>query len=121
MLKQKGSLPYSYVDSFKILSEISLPDIQNWKNSPKDNIVDITLEEHEQHRKLFREFNCANLKEFLELYLTGDVLQLACWFEALRAVFYETYGLDCVQFSSTPRQTCQGVLASKFVSLILIC
>ena len=26
------------------------------------------------------------------------MLQLACWFEELRTVCYETYGLDCVQF-----------------------
>ena len=47
---------------------------------------------------MFSEFNCKNLKGFLELYLTGDVLQLACWFEELRSVCYNTYGLDCAQF-----------------------
>ena len=47
---------------------------------------------------MFSEFNCENLKGFLELYLTGDVLQLACWFEELRSVCYNTYGLDCAQF-----------------------
>ena len=47
---------------------------------------------------MFSEFNCENLKGFLELYLTGYVLQQACWFEELRSVCYNTYGLDCAQF-----------------------
>ena len=47
---------------------------------------------------MFREFTCKHLKGFLGLYLTGDVLQLACVFEELRSVCYNTYGLDCAQF-----------------------
>ena len=43
-------------------------------------------------------FNCENLKQFLELYLTGYVLQLACWLKERRSVCYNTYGLDCSEF-----------------------
>ena len=98
LLKKKGNFPYSYVDAFSKLNELSLPCLKNWKNSLKDNQIDITNEELIQLNNVFKVFNCENLKQFLQLYLTGDVLQLACWFEELRSVCYNTYGLDCSQF-----------------------
>ena len=98
LLKKKGNFPYSYVDSFTKLSDLSLPSLKNWKNSLKDNQIDVTNEELIQLNNVFKVFNCESLKQFLELYFTGDVLQLACWFEELRSVCYNTYGLDCSQF-----------------------
>ena len=98
LLKKKGNFPYSYVDSFSKLNERSLPSLKNWKNSLKNNQIDVTNEDFIQLNNVFKVFNCENLKQFLELNLTGDVLQLACWFEELRSVCYNTYGLDCSQF-----------------------
>ena len=98
LLKHKGNFPYSYVDSFEKINDLELPGIRHWKNSLKDNSIDITYAELDQLKKVFSEFNCENLKQFLELYLTGDVLQLACCFEELRSVCYKTYSLDCAQF-----------------------
>ena len=96
--KKKGNFPYSHVDSFSKLNDLSLPSQENWKNSLKDNQIDVNNEELIQLNNVFKVFNCENLKQFPELYLTGDVLQLPCWFEALRSVCYNTYGLDCSQF-----------------------
>ena len=98
LLKKKGNFPYSYVDSFTKLRDLSLPSLKNWKNSLKDNQIDVTNEELIQLNNVFKVFNCESLKQFLELYFTGDILQLACWFEELRSVCYNTYGLDCSQF-----------------------
>ena len=101
LLKKKGNFPYSYVDSFAKLSDLSLPSLKNWKNSLKDNQINVINEELIQLNNVFKVFNCESLKQFFELYLTGDVLQLACWFEELRSVCYNTYGLDCSQFYTT--------------------
>ena len=98
LLKKKGNFPYSYVDSFNKLNDATLPSSEKWKNSLKENKVEITQHDLDQLKKVFSEFNCENLKGFLELYLTGDVLQLACWLEELPSVCYNTYGLDCAQF-----------------------
>ena len=95
------------------MSETPLPNIQNWKNSLRDNKIDITQEQLEQLWKQFREFDCVNLKDFLELYLPGDVLQLACWFEELRTVCYETYGLDCVQFYTASNLSGSNLLTDR--------
>ena len=98
LFKKKGNFSYSYVDSFTKLSDLSLPSLENWKNSLKDNQIDVSNEELIQLNNVFEVFNYESLKQFLELYLSGDVLQLACWFEELRSVCYNTYGLDCSQF-----------------------
>ena len=98
LLKKNGNFPYSYVDSFSKLNELSLPCLKNWKNSLKDNQIDVTNEELIQLNNVFKVFNCENLKQFLQLHLKRDVLQSACWFEELRSVCHNTYGLDCSQF-----------------------
>ena len=86
------------MDSFSKLNELSLPSLKNWKKSLKDNQIDVTNEELLQMNNVFKVFNCENLKQFLELYITGGVLQLACWFEEIQSMCYNTYGLDCSQF-----------------------
>ena len=98
LLKKNGNFPYSHVDSFSKLNELSLPCLKNWKNSLKDNQIDVTNEVLIQLNNVFKVFNCENLKQFLQLCLKGVVLQSACWFEELRSVCYNTYGLDCSQF-----------------------
>ena len=98
LLKKKGNFQYSYVDSFIKLNDATLHSLEKWKKGLRENKVEITQHDLDQLKKKFSEFNCANLKGFLELYLTEDVLQLACWFEELRSVCYNTYGLDCAQF-----------------------
>ena len=88
LLKQKGNFPYSYVNSFEKLSDHEL-HLRHWKNSLKDNSIDITSAELDHLKKKFDELNCDSLKHLLELYLTVDVLQLAYWFEGL-SVRYKT-------------------------------
>ena len=98
LLKQKGNFPYSFVNSFEKLTDHELPKLRHWKNSLMGNSIDITSTELDHLNKIFEELNCDSLKHFFELYLTVDVLQLACWFEELRSVCYETYELNCAQF-----------------------
>ena len=98
LLKQKGNSPYSYGNSFEKTSDHELPNLRHWKNSLKDNSIDITSTELDHLKKIFEEFNCDSLKHFFELYLTVDLLQLACWFGELRPVCYKTYELECAQF-----------------------
>ena len=75
-----------------------MPNLRHWKNSLKDKSIDITSNELDNPKKIFEEFNCENLKHFLELYLKVYVLQLACWFEKLKSVCYKTCELYCAQF-----------------------
>ena len=85
------------------------PVQKKWKNTPKENKVDITQHDPDQLKKVFSESNCKSLKEILELYLTADVLQLACWIEELRSVCYNTNDLNVHSF--TLHRTYQEALA----------
>ena len=98
LLMKKVNCSNSYVDPYSKLSNLSLPSLKNWKNSLKDNQIDVNIEEFIHLNKVFKFFKSGNLKQFLKLYLTWDVLQLAWCFEEVRTVCYYTYGLDCTQF-----------------------
>ena len=62
LLKKKGNFPYSNVDSFIKLSDLSLPSLKNWKNSLKYNQIDVTNEELIQLNNVSKVFNCESLK-----------------------------------------------------------
>ena len=116
LLKKKGNFVYSYVDSLSKLNDLSLPSQANLKNSLKDNQIDVNNEELILLNNVFKAFNCESLKQFVELYLAGDVLQLAGLFEELRSVCYNTYELDCSQFymaSNVSGSACLKVCAPE--------
>ena len=94
LLYQKGHYPYSYFDSHSKFNENCLPTREFWGNSLHGGKVTISAEEIQHAEKVFTNFNCENLGNFHDLYLTCDNLQLACGFEEFRRMTYSTYGLD---------------------------
>ena len=50
--EKKGNVPYSYVDSFLKLKEATLPSSEKWKNSLKENKVEIRPHDLDQRKKL---------------------------------------------------------------------
>ena len=44
---------------------------------------------------VFDKFNCINLKQYHNLYLTCDTLLLACVFEEFSSITHASYRLDC--------------------------
>ena len=63
------------MNSFNKLNDLSLLSLKDWKNSLKDNQINVTNEELIQFNNMFKVFNCENLKPLFELYPTGEVLQ----------------------------------------------
>ena len=90
---------------------MNFPTSDIGKNILKDNSIDITSTEWDHHKKIFQEFNCESLKHFLELYLTVEVLQLACWFEELRSVCLKP--TSCTVHSSPQPQIFQALKVRK--------
>ncbi len=82
LLVQKGVFPYSYHDSFNKLESIEYPDYESFNDNLKDKNIDI--KEYERGKKLWDYFKCKNFREYMELYLTCDVLILADCFESFR-------------------------------------
>jgi hypothetical protein len=80
LLVQKGVFPYSYLDSFDKLESTEYPNYESFFDNLKDK--NIELKEYERGKKLWDYFNCKSFKEYMELYLTCDVLILADCFES---------------------------------------
>ncbi|XP_075259949.1 uncharacterized protein LOC142351664 [Convolutriloba macropyga] len=97
-LKQKGSFPYCYIDSFEKLDEVELPPREKWTNSLQQYEVTVTEAEYARALEVFELFNCRNIGDYYNLYLTTDVFLLATVVLCFRKVCYETYGVDCCQY-----------------------
>ena len=95
LLKQKGSFPYCYVDSFEKLSETQLP---SQTNSLQQYEVTVSEDEYKQALQVLNLFSCQNIFEYYNLYLKTDVFLLAAVVLCFRQVCYDTYGLDCCQY-----------------------
>ena len=95
ILIKKGVFPYEYINSEKALEETSLPPKENFYSSLKQ--TNISDEEYEFALQIFKEAKCSNIKDYLEIYLKGDVFQLAEIFENFRKTIFHNYSLDPAQ------------------------
>ena len=98
LLKQKGSFPYCFVDSFEKLQDAQLPPLNKWRNSLQQYKVTVSEDEYKRAIEVFNLFECRNIGDYYNLYLTTDVFLLAAVVLCFRKVCYDTYGLDCCQY-----------------------
>ena len=75
LLCKKGIFPYSYVDSWEVLQENSLPKIEEFNNLLLGK--PISQEEFLHAQNVWNVFNIKTLGEYSDLYLKTDVLLLA--------------------------------------------
>ena len=94
LICKKGFYPYSYMSSFEKFNEETLPPLLSWKEALNDGEVETSEENYSHAQKVFTAFGCCNWGDYHDLYLSTDVLLLACVFEEFRAVCYNGYGLD---------------------------
>ena len=119
LLRKKANFPYSYVNSFEKLEETELPSIENWTNSLNGFEVSVSREEYERAHRVYQTFECQNLGQYYDIYLTTDVYLLAAVVSCFREICYTTYGLDCCQYFSA--SNLPGEAMVKHVVLTLIC
>ena len=112
LLHQKGFYPYSYFDCHEKFEEKTLPKLEKWTNSLHGGQVSISAENLEQANKVFSTFNCRNLGDYHDIYLTVDTLLLACVVEEFRKVTYSTYGLDSAHYF-----TCSHLSGDAFLKV----
>jgi len=89
---RKGVYPYDYVNCIDKLSERSLPPKDKFYSRLNDE--DVTDEDYNNAKTVWREFDMKTLSDYLELYNITDVLLLADVFENFRDVCLEHYKLD---------------------------
>jgi hypothetical protein len=117
LLVQKGVFPYLNLDSFEKLESTDYPNYESFYDNLKDK--NIELKEYERGKKLWDYFNCKSFKEYMELYLTYDVLILADCFESFRDLSLKYYGLDPAHYISSPGLSCDAMLKYGIVDDII--
>ena len=100
LLLRKGVFPYDYMDRWENLDDEQLPSREDFFSKLRDEACDEEAYDHAQH--VWREFKCKTLKDYMQIYLKGDVLQLADIFQEFRTVCSKNYHLDATHYISAP-------------------
>ena len=118
MLLRKGVYPYDYMDSMDRFTERALPTIESFFNRLRQEPC--SSEDYEHASAVWREFGCATMQDYHDLYLKADVLLLADVFEKFRSVCMENYGLDPAHYVSAPHLSWDAMLKSTECKLELL-
>ena len=118
LITRKGVFPYEYMDSFDRFEETQLPPKENFYSSLTDESISDSDYQHAQ--EVWTTFDCKNLKDYHDVYLSRDVLLLADVFENFRKTAMATYGLDPAHYLTLPGYSWDALLKSTEVSLELI-
>jgi len=115
LLNGKGIYPYEYIESFATLSEPTLPPIEAFYSSLREETV--SLEDYNRALETFHAFNCQSLSDYTRLYCHLDVLQLAeIMFEFIAEVQTD-FGLDVTNYISIPQLSFDAMLKMTGVKL----
>ena len=126
LLKQKGTYPYEYMDSFKRFNEEKLPDKKCFYSSVKDGTTDDNGEKLDGHisdedyltcTKIWNKFNMKNMSDYHDHYLKKDVLLLADVFEKFTGRCLKFYKLDHCHYFSSPGLSWDATLKMTGVKL----
>ena len=102
LLLRKGVFCYDYCTSLKRMKNTKkLPSQKDFYSKLKEE--EISLEDYEHAKKVFKEFKCGSLLEYAEIYCLSDVASLCEVFIQFRKLIYENFGLDCAWYISTPQ------------------
>ncbi|XP_051153676.1 uncharacterized protein LOC127276959 [Leptopilina boulardi] len=118
LLTRKGVFPYEYFDSKRKLDETELPPKEKFYSTLYD--AGISDEDYEHAQKVWSEFDCQNLYDYVHLYMKTDVLLLADVFENFREQCVIAYKLDPAHYYTTPDLTWDAMLKYTGIGLQLI-
>ena len=100
LITKKGVYPYDYKDDFNKFKEEGLPSIE--KKYSKLTGEDISDEDYNYAKTVWKEFKCKTMGEYHDLYFKSDVLILADVFENFRKTGKEHYSLNPAHYFSCP-------------------
>ena len=118
LLLKEGIYPYEYMDSFERFDDAKLPEKEKFYSSLSGK--GITDEEYTHAHEVWAKFGCWTMGEYLDLYVSTDVLLLADVFENFRKVCQEKYGLDPAHYYSAPGLSWDALLKKTGVELELL-
>ena len=118
LLLRKGVFPYSYFSDFRVLNLRKLPKKEKFRNDLDGS--EISPDDYHHAQTVWTAFHCKNLRDYLEVYLLGDVLQLADVYESFRGNCMRDYRLDPAHYYSSPHFTYDAFLKHSQVTLDLL-
>ena len=96
---KKGVYSYDFMDSFEKFDQTDLPVKEHFYSILNDQ--DITNDEYDHAKKVWKVFKIKTMGEYHDLYLGSDVLLLTDVFENFRKTCLQYYKLDpCHYFTS---------------------
>ena len=98
-LSRKGVFPYEWLDKFDKLNNPRFPHHKSfYSNLTGENIK---ASDYKLAKEIFIMF-CKTVKDYHDLYLKTDVLLLADVFEEFRTICYNAFGLDPLNYFTSP-------------------
>jgi len=115
LLLRKGVFPYDYFNNVSVLDETSLPSKEKFYSSLTES--NISEEDYAHAQNVWKEFNMKTFREYHDLYMKVDVLQLADVFENFRNVCLEHYKLDPAWYYTAPGLSWDAMLKTTKLEL----
>ena len=95
LLKYKTCFPYEFITKENIYNE-NLPPIEKFYSSLKlDNISE---KDYDKTLEIYKNLNCKNIKEYLDIYLKLDICLQADIFNVFRKTIWDKFEIDCSKY-----------------------
>ena len=118
LMKQKGTYPYDYMDSFQKFNDTHLPIKKDFFSILYNQ--HITHEQYDHAQTVWNTFNLKTMGDYHDLYLKSDTLLLADVFENVRKTCLQYYKLDPCHYFSSPGLSWDAMLKMTKIKLELI-
>ena len=118
LMKQKGTYPYDYMDSFQKFNDTHLPIKKDFFSILYNQ--HITHEQYDHAQTVWNTFNLKTMGDYHDLYLKSDTLLLADVFENFRKTCLQYYKLDPCHYFSSPGLSWDAMLKMTKIKLELI-
>ena len=100
LLRQKGVMPYDWLDSFEKLDVAALPPQAAFHSQLTE--TECSDEDYARAQRVWALARCASMRDYVSLYMKTDVVLLADVFESFRDVSFGHYGLDAAHYFTLP-------------------
>ena len=118
LMKQKGTYPYDYMDSFQKFNDTQLPIKKDFFSILYNQ--HITHEQYDHAQTVWNTFNLKTMGDYHDLYLKSDTLLLADIFENFRKTCLQYYKLDPCHYFSSPGLSWDAMLKMTKIKLELM-
>jgi hypothetical protein len=97
---EKGIYPYDYIVNYEVLYETKLPSRKRFYSKLQQEHC--SLDDYKKAQKVYETFECENLLQYHNIYLSSDTLLLADIWENFRDVCMKIYQLDPCYYYTAP-------------------